>query len=115
MKFNTKSFLSCLFWLFPLLICAILSLLYACDFISTSFFTLLSRINGCLFYVLMAGLVCTIMKKRQFLIALLLSIVLTIVHFSIFSELNEHLFFGLKLILFNSIVLIKVFHQPQSR
>ena len=114
MKFNTKSFLSGLFWLFPLLICAILSLLYACDFINTSFFTLLSRINGCLFYVLMACLVCTIMKKRQFLIALLISIVLILIHLMFQHDLTEHLLFAFKLILFNTIVL-KHLLQTQSR
>ena len=114
MKFNTKSFLSGLFWLFPLLICAILSLLYACDFINTSFFTLLSRINGCLFYVLMACLVCTIMKKRQFLIALFISVLFLAVHLMFPHDLVEHLLFAFKLILFNSIVLRNLM-QNQSR
>ena len=114
MKFNTKSFLPCLFWLFPLLICAILSLLYACDFISTSFFALLSRINGCLFYVLMACLVCTIMKKRQFIIALFISVLFLAVHLMFPHDLAEHLLFAFKLILFNSIVLRNLM-QNQSR
>ena len=115
MKFSISSILPSLLWVFPLLMCALISLLYACDFISTTLFALASRINGCLFAVMLGFILGKVMKKRQFLIALLLSIVLTIVHFSIFSDLNEHLFFGLKLILFNTIVLIKVFHQPQSR
>ena len=114
MKFNTKSFLPCLFWLFPLLICAILSFLYACDFISTSFFTLLSRINGCLFYVLMACLVCTIMKKRQFLIALFISVLFLAVHLIFPHDLAGHLLFAFKLILFNSTVLRNLM-QNQSR
>ena len=114
MRFNTKSFLPCLFWLFPFLICAILSFLYACDFISTSFFTLLSRINGCLFYVLMACLVCTIMKKRQFLIALFISVLFLIAHLMFPHDFAGHLLFAFKLILFNSTVLRNLM-QNQSR
>ena len=114
MKFNMKSFLPCLFWLFPLLICAFISLLYACDFISTSFFTLLSRINGCLFYVLMGCLICTVMKKRQFIIALFISILFLSVHLMSQHDLVEHLLFAFKLILFNSTVL-KHLLQTQSR
>ena len=115
MKFSISSILPSLIWFFPLLMCALISLLYACDFINTTIFVLASRINGCLFSVMLGVLLCKLMKKRQFLIALLLSIVFAIIHFSVSSELNEHLYFGLKLILFNSIVLIKVFHQTQSR
>lgn len=114
MKFNTKSFLPCLFWLFPLLICAILSFLYACDFISTSFFTLLSRINGCLFYILMGCLVRTIMKKRQFFIALFISVLFLAVHLMFPHDLAGHLLFAFKLILFNSTVLRNLM-QNQSR
>ncbi len=114
MKFNMKSFLPCLFWLFPLLICAFISLLYACDFISTSFFTLLSRINGCLFYVLMGCLICTVMKKRQFIIALFISILFLSVHLMSQRNLVEHLLFAFKLILFNSTVL-KHQLETQSR
>lgn len=114
MKFNTKSFLPCLFWLFPLLICTILSFLYACDFISTSFFTLLSRINGCLFYILMGCLVCTIMKKRQFFIALFISVLFLAVHLMFPHDLAGHLLFAFKLILFNSTVLRNLM-QNQSR
>ena len=114
MKFSIKSILSTLFWLIPLLICAFLSLLYACDFITTSFFTLLSRINGCLLYVLMAVLICKTMKKRQFLIALLISIVLILIHLMFQHDLTEHLLFAFKLILFNTIVL-KHLLQTQSR
>lgn len=114
MKFNTKSFLPCLFWLFPLLICTILSFLYACDFISTSFFILLSRINGSLFYILMGCLVCTIMKKRQFFIALFISVLFLAVHLMFPHDLAGHLLFAFKLILFNSTVLRNLM-QNQSR
>ena len=114
MKFSIKSILSSLFWLIPLLICAFLSLLYACDFITTSFFTLLSRLNGCLFYVLMASFICIIMKKRQFVIALLISIVLIGFHLMFQHDLSEHLLFAFKLILLNIIVL-KHLIQTQSR
>ena len=114
MKFNTKSFLPCLFSLFPLLICTIRSFLYACDFINTSFFTLLSRINGYLFYALMACIVCTIMKKRQFLIALFISVLFLAVHLMFPHDLAGHLLFAFKLILFNSIVLRNLM-QNQSR
>ena len=115
MKFSISSILPTLFWFFPLLMCALISLLYACDFINTAFFVSLIRINGILFYGFMGFLLCKVIKKRQFIIALLSSIGLLLVHMTTSSELVEHLIFFFKLILFNLIVLMKVIRQPQSR
>lgn len=113
MKLNIKSFFPVFLSLFPFIICALISLLYACDLIRTGLFDALCTVNGCLLYVLLGVLLCHIMKKRQFMIALSLSILWMIMAFIVHDKLTDCLNILLKLVFLNATVLFYQLRKPQ--
>lgn len=113
MKLNIKSFFPVLLFLFPLLICALVSVLYALDIIKTSFFDVLCTISGCLFYALLGVMLCRIIKKRQFVIALSLSVLWCIMAFVLHDKLSDFLRVVIKLVFLNAAVLSYQLRKPQ--
>lgn len=95
-----------------LLVCALLSFLYAKDIFSTSTFERICFVLGCLLYMFFGAVLYRCIKKRQFPIALLVSLVLLIIRILVRDSITDVLLYGIRLIVFVGTVLFLQLKKP---
>lgn len=101
MKLNIQTILPFLLRLVIfLLVCTLISTLYTFDVISTHFFDAACLFTGCLFYMMLAVSFFKVIKKRQFVIALVLVIIAFLIELMFHSFSKVLIQKSMKLLLF---------------
>lgn len=113
MKQNKSMMVPFLYPVLFLLVCMMISLLYTFDIFTTHLYEASCLLAGCMLYLFIGILLTQLIKKRQLVIALFISIVLMIFQILNLSFSKELLQYMLKLLFFTGTVFIIQFkHQP---